>query len=252
MKYSTPLIDAILVKRYNRFLADVLLDGYITTVLCPNTGSMAGLLDEGNPVRISGPHGGKRKYPFTLEQIRIKRPDYRKIWVGINTTIPNYITEELFRNKRLRGFEKYEIVKREVKISDHSRIDLKLEGDGLPPCWVEVKNVTLVLDNPELRNVGLNEGEIAAFPDAKTTRGVKHLRELMDKVDSGDRAAMVYTIQRADSKRFAPAGGYDAEYAETLSLALKKGVEIIPLKARVTRNGVHLLNRKLEIVSNIS
>jgi len=246
MKYTLPLKDAIFIRRYKRFLTDVRINNRIITVFCPNTGSMAGLLAEGNPVRISGPHGSRRKHQYTLEQIQITRPDSRKIWVGVNTSVPNKLAEEYFR-RQPEGFFGYTSIKREVKIGDNSRIDLLLEGQDLPPCWVEVKNVTLVLPNPQYKNRQLNQGDIAAFPDAKTNRGVKHLNELMNRIEKGEKAAMVYVIQRADGDKFAPAIGYDPEYAEELIKAVKTGVEIIPLKAKVAQTGVYILNQKLEI-----
>ena len=245
MNYSAPLIEGRLIRRYKRFLTDIMVDGKRMTVLCPNTGSMDGLTDEGNPVRISGPYSVERKYPYTLEQIEIKRPDGRKIWVGVNTAIPNKLVEESALAKRLPGFEKYSIVRREVKISDHSRIDLLLEGEGLPKCWIEVKNVTLVLRDPNFKSKFLNEGNIAAFPDAKTTRGSKHLRELTQKVYEGDRAAMVYVIQRSDGEKFSPAYGYDPDYAVVFRSAIADGVEIVPLSANVTKDGVSLQGYKL-------
>ena len=248
MNYSVPLIEGTLVRRYKRFLTDIVVKGEKMTVVCPNTGSMDGLTGEGNPVRISGPYGGTRKYAYTLEQICITRPDDRKIWIGVNTAIPNKLAEESALAKRLPGFEDYTQVRREVKISDKSRIDLLLEAENLPKCWIEVKNVTLVLQDPKLKSQNLNMGNIAAFPDAKTTRGAKHLRELAQKIGEGDRAAMVYVIQRADGEIFSPAAGYDPDYAEELKRAIDAGVEIIPLLAEVTEGGVVLTNEKLPIL----
>ncbi len=244
MRYPKPLLEGRLIRRYKRFLADVEVNGKHLTVHCPNSGSMAGLTDHGNPIRISGPHNGKRKYPYTLEQIRITRPDRRKIWIGVNTMIPNIIAQESAQSQQLPGFEQYTSVRREVKISDHSRIDLKLESNNLPPCWIEVKNVTLVLSDPTDK-LTVNHGNIAAFPDAVTTRGAKHLRELAKRIELGERAAMVYVIQRSDGDVFAPAIGFDPNYAVELKKAITAGVEILPLRARVTKSGIWLTKNLL-------
>ena len=191
MRYIQKLFEGNLVRRYMRFLADVAVEGKVLTVHCPNSGSMAGLTDVGNPVRISGPHPGPRKYSCTLEQIQITRPDGRRIWVGINTMLPNIIVPEALKARRVPGLEDYRNIQREVKLGDHSRIDLRLEHPNLPPCWIEVKNVTLVIGNPTKKKP-VNVGNIAAFPDARTARGAKHLRELVKRVLAGERAVMLY------------------------------------------------------------
>ncbi len=247
MNYSTEVFPGRLIRRYKRFLADVTTEaGEKITVHCPNSGSMAGLTEEGNPVRYSGPHAPTRKYPFTLEQIQITRPDGEKVWVGVNTALPNYMTKEAIENGIIPGLEAYRKVRTEVKLNDHTRIDLFLEEDGLPPCWVEVKNVTLVLPDPKVK-ASLNEGDIAAFPDAVTTRGAKHLRELAERVQQGERAVMVYTIQRSDGKRFTPAVAFDPDYAKEWQRARDAGVEMIPMLTKVTQSGVELV-RSLPIV----
>ena len=237
MNYKFPIHDAVMIRRYKRFLCDVIFNGEMMTVLCPNTGSMAGLTAEGNPVRISGPYEGRgRKYLYTLEQILITRPDGRKVWVGVNTQLPNYLVEEAVSAGEIPGLDGYSEVKREVKIGEHSRIDLVLTGGGLKKCWVEVKNVTLVMPDPEIKD-RFNEGNIAAFPDAVTTRGAKHLRELVRKIEEGDRGAMVYCIQRDDAERFAPAVCFDPGYAEELRRAVEKGVEVYPAVFKVGEGG---------------
>ncbi len=229
MDYKFPIRDAVMIRRYKRFLCDVIFNGEMMTVLCPNTGSMAGLTDEGNPVRISGPYEGRgRKYLYTLEQVQITRPDGRNVWVGVNTQLPNYLVEEAVLAEQIPGLAGYSETKREVKIAEGSRIDILLNGDGLKKCWVEVKNVTLVMPDPEVKG-RFNEGNIAAFPDAVTTRGAKHLRELVRKIEAGDRGAMVYCIQRDDAEVFAPAICFDPAYAEELRKAVEKGVEVYPV-----------------------
>lgn len=233
MRYALlPLQEGRLLRRYKRFLADVELPGGSTTVHCPNSGSMAGLLAEGNRVRVSGPHGGKRKLPLTLEQIEITRPDGRTVWVGVNTSLPNRIVEEVARTRRLPGFMEYEEVQREVRLGDHSRIDLRLRGKGIPDAWVEVKNCTVVQEDVRDKT-SLNRGDIATFPDAVTARGLKHLNLLIERVKAGERAAVVFTVQRDDAARFAPATAFDPAYAERFAEARATGVEMIPLPVDV-------------------
>lgn len=247
MKYAMPLHDATLIRRYKRFLADVEYEGELLTVHTPNSGSMAGLLDEGNPVRISGPHGAHRKLRYTLEQIRIRRRDGRRIWVGVNTSVPNKVVEEAFQKKRIPSLEHYRTIRREVKLGDHSRIDLLLQQEGHPDCWVEVKNVTLVQADVSKKD-SVNEGHIAAFPDAVTSRGAKHLSELINRVQMGERAAMVYVVQRSDGEGFAPAVAYDPVYAEAFRYARQQGVEIIAVQARVARSGIHVVRTLPQIM----
>ncbi len=237
MRFQQPLIEGRLVKRYKRFLADVSTDNGGMTVHCPNSGSMAGLTQPGNAVRISGPHGEHRKYRYTLEQVQIKRPDGRRIWVGVNTGVPNILAREIFEKKLLSGFEQYSTVKSEVKLHDHSRIDIQLLEESLPSCWVEVKNVTLVQSDP-WDKLTVNHGSIATFPDAVTSRGVKHLQDLMNCVNHGERAAMLFIIQRSDTDRFSTSPGFDTLYAETFKEALQNGVEAYAMQVRVTRQGI--------------
>ncbi|MCB2200434.1 DNA/RNA nuclease SfsA [bacterium] len=247
MRYKTPILEGRLLRRYKRFLADVLVDGEEMTVHCPNSGSMAGLKDEGNRVRISGPHAPTRKLRYGLEQIEVTRPDGQVIWVGVNTAIPNHISKEAIEAGIVPGLEGYDTVRSEVKLGDHSRIDLLLESKDRPPCWVEVKNTTVVQEDPGDKT-SLNVGDIATFPDAVTSRGAKHLDELMGRVKAGERAVMLYTAQRADAKRFAIARGFDPGYAEKFREALEVGVEAIPMLAEVTSDGVTLTSTKLDVL----
>ena len=239
MRYLLPLIEGFLVRRYGRFLADVTVEGRLLTVHCPNSGSMAGLIDSGNRIRISGPYSGKRKYAYTLEQIQITRPDGRKIWVGINTMVPNVLVHEILKIHHLPELKGYSIVRKEVKLGDHSRIDFRCEGPGLPLCWVEVKNVTSLLPDPTIKS-HLNEGNIAIFPDSVTTRGAKHLRELIERVALGEEAIMLYVIQRSDAELFSPAPCFDPNYTEELQRAQASGVEVLAIRARITKSGIFL------------
>jgi sugar fermentation stimulation protein A len=247
MDYSKPILDGHLVRRYKRFLADVKVDGELHTVHCANSGSMTGLVEEGNPVRISGPHGGKRKLPYTLEQIRIKRPDGHECWVGVNTSLPNRLVEEIAAAGRLPGFEDCAHVRREVKLGDHSRIDFKLSFSDGPDAWVEVKNCTMVQADVSDK-VTVNTGSIATFPDAVTARGLKHLNVLMERVQAGERAAVVFTVQRDDADRFAPAGAFDPEYTKRFYEAQEAGVEMIPIVAEVGKTMIALGDKVLPVL----
>ena len=238
MKYNYQIAEGTLVRRYKRFLTDVIIAEELITAFCPNTGSMSGLTQAGNWVRISGPYEGRgRKYLYTLEQIEITRTGGRKVWVGVNTQIPNSVTAEAAGKGLLPGLEEYRQVRKEVKIAEGSRIDLLLTNDRNKKCWVEVKNVTLVLPDAGIK-ARFNEGSVAAFPDAVTTRGAKHLRELVKKVEVGDLAAMVYCIQREDAESFSPAEGFDPVYALELRKAAAAGVKVMPVVCQVRSEGV--------------
>lgn len=249
MRYDLPILEGTLIKRYKRFLADVIIDGKAMTILCPNTGSMSGLLEAGNPVRISGPHPNeKRKYPFTLEQIQVRRSDGRRLWVGVNTGLPNAIVEEAVLKERVPGLEGYRSVRREVKMGGRSRVDLFLsDHPSKPDCWLEVKNCTSVQEDIHDKT-SQNVGSTATFPDAVTTRGQKHVRELMERIEEGDRAAMLFTVQRSDARSFSPAWAFDPDYATLFYTAKKAGVEMLPMRARITRNSVSLKEMVLPIL----
>ncbi len=245
MRYTAPLHEGRLIRRYNRFLADIDVEGESLTVHCPNSGSMAGLLNPGNPVRFSGPHGAHRKLRYTLEQIRVHRPDGRRIWVGVNTSHPNHVVREAIEAGRIPSLRGYTTVRSEVQSSAHSRIDLKLEGHiNQGDCWVEVKNCTLTQADPFSKR-SLNDGKLATFPDAVTARGAKHLHELMARIDQGEQAALVITVQRSDASGFSPAWAFDPAYCELFFRAIEHGVRVYPVIVRVTKSGLWLQWREL-------
>ncbi len=211
-----------LIKRYKRFLADVQLeDGTIVTAHCTNSGSMKSCIVPGAPVMISPVNNPKRKTKYTWEMIKIN-----DAWVGINTNKANDIAYNILKNKLLDRFKNLTTIQREVKFGD-SRIDIYAESPD-EKFFIEVKNVTY------------KEGDFALFPDAKTTRGQKHLRELMKAIDQGYKAAMFFIIQRTDTKIFAPAWNIDPEYGRLLTQAYEKGVEIYPLQIRIWPQGWEL------------
>lgn len=220
MRFETELIHGRLIRRYKRFLADVMLDdGKVVTAHCTNSGSMKSCLEPDAEVYLSPASDPKRKTRFTWEMIRINDG-----WVGINTGNPNKLAFEGVRDQLIPGLQGYTRVKREVKYGD-SRFDLFAENDT-EKCFIEVKNVTL------------KEGDCALFPDAVTSRGQKHLKTLARVKEEGLRAVMLYIVQRADVKCFAPAETIDPAYAATLRDVNAKGVEVIVMQAGVTPRGI--------------
>lgn len=211
MKFDVELIKGKLIKRYKRFLADVELEGgEVVTAHCANSGSMLSVKDEGATVWLSPSNNPKRKLKFTWEIIEVEGFN-----VGINTSLPNKIVEEAILAGQIKELTGYGSLRREVKYGQNSRIDVLLEDEAKPKCYVEVKNVTL------------KRGDNADFPDSVTARGAKHLRELGDMVEEGHRSVMFYLVQRADCKIMDIARDIDATYDEELKTALKRGVEVI-------------------------
>jgi len=222
-----PLIPARLVRRYKRFLADVELDdGTTLTVHCPNSGSMRGCLGEGWPVRLSISDNPKRKYPHTWELVHNGR-----CWIGINTSRTNGVVEEGIRSGLVPELAEFDELRREVRLGVKSRIDLALDHAGRR-TWIEVKSVTMVDDSGRY-----------AFPDAVTARGAKHLRELTAAVSGGDRAVMLYLIQRSDGSGFTVAEDIDPGYGEELRRAIGAGVEVLAYRADIVPEEIRVTDR---------
>jgi sugar fermentation stimulation protein A len=226
MNFSSRLIRGTLLQRYKRFLADVrLADGEIVIAHCTNTGSMLGCKEPGSAVFISRSDNLNRKLAYTWEMIQINRA-----WVGINTMHPNRLVAEAIEAGDIAELRGYDVIRREVKVSSHSRLDLCLEGNS-GFCYVEVKNVTLSFDGA------------AAFPDAVSDRATKHLRELMRLKRQGHRAVVFFVVQRGDCEYFRPADEIDSEYGRWLRRAVKAGVEVLPYVAKVTPKGIVITKR---------
>jgi sugar fermentation stimulation protein A len=224
MRWPTPLIPGRLVRRYKRFLADVILeDGRGVTVHCPNPGRMLGLDEPGARVWVSRAGNPRRALPLTLELVRANGG-----LVGINTMHPNRVVEEAIIAGRIAELRGYEVIRREVRYDDRCRIDLLLRRVGHADCFVEVKNVHLK------RTAG------AEFPDAVTARGTKHLGALARRVASGARAMVVYVVQRTDCADFRIAADIDPAYAASFSAALAGGVEAVCYDCVVSLEGVEL------------
>jgi len=223
MKFDQKLISGNLIKRYKRFMVDVRLkNGEVVTAHCPNSGSMKSCLGENWKVRLSQSDNPKRKLRYTLEMIH-----NGKCWIGVNTILANRIVQEAIEEKLIPDLKDYDSLRREVKYSDNSRIDILLEKSD-EKCYVEIKNVTLVEDS------------IYKFPDAVTTRGTKHLNDLMKMKKAGHRAVLFFLIQRNDGSYFEPAEKIDPVYAETLQKAANNGVEILCYRAKVELNAIRV------------
>ena len=219
-----PLVRGTLVKRYKRFLADVVLDdGRAVTAHCPNSGSMAACSEPGRPVYLSFHDDPKRKLKYTWELIEMPTS-----LVGINTLVPNRLVALAASHGAVPELAGYEQVATEVKVSAHSRLDIKLSGIGRPDCYVEVKNCTLV------------EQGVARFPDARTVRGQKHLDELLAIKNSGTRAMMFFVVQRCDAQVFEPADAIDPEYGRRLREVVSGGVEIVVYDVSIDLEGISL------------
>lgn len=229
MQFSQPLITGTLIKRYKRFLADVLLDnGETTTAHCTSTGSMSGLAIPGSKVWLSKAANPDRKLPYTWEMVECEGA-----MVGVNTSHPNALVQEAILGGHLVDFTGYDSLKREVKYGQNSRIDILLSSPGRPFCYIEIKNVHS------------KRGNIVDFPDAVTERGAKHLREMMDMVSLGHRAAMVYVVQRQDGDQFSFAEDIDPVYAQTAREAFAAGVESFVYPCSMTVEGITLLPKQL-------
>lgn len=222
MRFSPALLRGRLIKRYKRFLADVILDsGEIVTTTCPNTGSMLGLLEPGSAVWLSTSESVTRKYKHTWEIVEA-RFGAASEFVGINTHHPNKLVTEAIEANAIVELAGYGGLKREVKYGRNSRIDILLTSEEKPPCYVEIKNVHM------MRAFGRAE-----FPDCVTGRGTKHLAEMSDMVAAGHRAVMVYLIQMASPASFSLARDIDPVYAAAFDKARAVGVEAIAYRCHI-------------------
>ena len=227
------LTEGRLLRRYQRFLADVeLADGRQVTAHCPNTGSMQGCKEPGSRVWLSPSDNPQRKLAWTWELVEADG-----VLVGLHTGRTNGLVREAIEAGIVPELAGYSGIRGEVpyggdngKGGKRSRIDLLLTEEGRPPCYVEVKNVT----------AAVGEG-VGFFPDAVTERGTKHLREMADEVAKGNRAVLFFCVQRGDVAEVRPADHIDPVYGQTLRQVLALGVEVLAYRAEVLPTGIRLL-----------
>lgn len=247
MKFDPPLAEALLIRRYKRFLADVIMTDpatinnsnnvkqNITTVYCPNTGSMKNCLPEKARVWCSLSDNKKRKHAFTWEIVEVpavseNHPEKLFHLVGINTHRANLLVEEAIAEGIISELNDYTITQREVKYGNGSRIDFVLKKHPYQPdCYVEVKNVTLA----ESDGRGL-------FPDAVTSRGTRHLHELIQVKRQHMRAVLLFCVQHTGIRCVTPAAEIDPEYSNALIQAHNEGVEILAYSAKITPQMIKL------------
>ena len=226
MNFEKKLISGLFVKRYKRFFADVKVKNQIITAHCPNSGSMMGMIEKGNIVWFSKSDNPKRKLKYTLEIIKVK-----KNLVGINTLITNKLVLEALKSKKIENLIPFNKIKTESKFSKNTRFDFLL-FNGKTKCYLEVKNVTLVRNE-----------KVAEFPDAVTSRGTKHLNELINAKKCGYQSYILYLIQREDCKNFKIADDIDKDYKIAFNKAIKAGVKMLCYDCKISNEEVKLNNQ---------
>ena len=226
MNFENKLISGVLIKRYKRFFVDIKVKNEIITAHCPNTGSMMGLLKKDNKVWITESDNINRKLKYTLQIIEDKGKK-----IGINTHLTNKIVDEALGNNIIKEFSKNSIVEREKKFGENSRFDF-LISEKNKKSFVEVKNVTLSRKN-----------NIAEFPDSITSRGLKHINDLILAMKRGYNSYLLYVIQREDCDRFRIAKDIDPEYYKLLTIGLKNNLKILCYDCKFSPKGIKLNNK---------
>jgi sugar fermentation stimulation protein A len=231
MRFPSPLVPATLLRRYKRFLADVVLAGSEeTTVHVANPGAMTGLAAPGTKIWLSKSDNPTRKLPYAWELSEVDLGSGAEL-VGVNTGHPNPLVAAAIATGAIAELSGYGSLRREVKYGRNSRIDLLLEQQGKPPCFVEVKNVHL-----------MRTKALAEFPDSVTARGAKHLDELAAMVAQGNRAVMVFLIQIGSADRLALARDIDPHYGATFDRARLEGVEAIAYRCVISAAEIVVAN----------
>ncbi len=226
MNFKSKLISGEFIKRYKRFFVDVKIDKNIVTAHCPNTGSMMGLLNKGNRVWLSKSDDKKRKLKYTLEIIEEKSKK-----IGVNTHFTNKIVLDALNNRLIKDFKNLDNLQQEVKFGENTRFDF-LVSINKKKLFIEVKNVTLS------RNAGLAE-----FPDAVTSRGLKHIKELLNARKKGYEIYLLFVIQRDDCEKFQIAKDIDPKYYELLVKAVKKKLHLLCYDCKFSSKGIKLNKR---------
>ena len=227
MNFEDKLISGQLIKRYKRFFVDIKVGNKIITAHCPNTGSMLGLLNKNNKVWLTKSANPNRKLKYTLQII-----ENQSAKVGINTHITNKITLEALKSSIIEKFKNFETIKQEVNFGSNTRFDF-LITERTKKSFIEVKNVTLS------RKKG-----VAEFPDAVTSRGLKHIQELLKANQKGYEIYLLYIIQRDDCNKFELAKDIDPKYCELLVKAVKKNLNVLCYDCKFSSKGIKL-NRKI-------
>ena len=232
MKFTNRLIKGNLIKRYKRFFTDIKLKNQIVTAHCPNTGSMMGLLDEGNTVFISKNDNPKRKLKYTLEIIKVK-----KKLIGINTHFANKIAFHGLSNNLIKEVSNSRDIKPEVFFDKETRFDFLIEKNN-QRIFVEVKNVTLC-----------RHEKIAEFPDAITSRGSKHLKTLIEATKKGYKTYLLFLVQIQDAESFKIAKDIDKEYYENYKFAKKSGVNFLAYRCKISSKEIKI-EKKIKIIND--
>ena len=231
MEFTKSLIKGKLIKRYKRFFTDVKLKKEIVTAHCPNTGSMKGLLDEGNDVYVLPNNNPKRKLKYGLEIINA-----RKNLVGVNTHMANKIVHHGLANNLIKELKNIDLIKPEVFFNKETRFDFLLEKNN-QKIFIEVKNVTLFRDK-----------STAEFPDAVTTRGSKHLLTLIEAIKKGYKTYLLFLVQIQNMEHFKIAKDIDIEYYKNYLLAKKAGVNFLAYRCKISGKKINI-EKKLKIIS---
>lgn len=228
MRLPQPTVRGVLAARYKRFFADVVLPGgEVATAHCPNPGAMLGLNTPGLGAWISAADGPRRKLAWTLELI-----DADGGLVGVNTLNPNRLVAEALADGAIPELAGYATTRREVRMGEASRVDFVLEDPKRGRCWLEVKNCHF-----------RREGTLAEFPDCVAARSARHLRELAAKVQEGDRAAILFVVQRQDCDGFAACRDIDAAFATALDEAAAVGVDVLVYRCALNAEAIRLTDR---------
>ena len=232
MEFTKALIKGKLIKRYKRFFTDVKIGKEIITAHCPNTGSMKGLLDEGNEVYVSKNDNPKRKLKYTLEIIKVK-----KNLVGVNTHFANKIAFHGLSNNLVKEVANNDSIKPEVFFDKETRFDFLVEKDN-QKTFIEVKNVTLS-----------RKDKLAEFPDAVTSRGSKHLKTLIEATKKGYKTYLLFLVQIQGVTDFKIAKDIDKEYYENYKLAKKAGVKFLAYRCKISSKEIKI-EKKIKIIND--
>jgi sugar fermentation stimulation protein A len=226
MRFATPLLSSRLVRRYKRFLADIVLaDGTEAVAHCANPGSMLGLAEPGMRIWVEPNDDPRKALKYGWRLVEHENGGF----TGVDTLVPNRLVKAALLAGEIAGLGGYDVIRPEVDYGQNSRVDFRLSGDGRPDAFVEVKSVTLS------RHSGLAE-----FPDSVTARGARHLADLAQMATTGHRAVLLFVVQRTDARRVTLAADIDPAYAHAFAAATAAGVEVICLGTRISPHEVDL------------